>query len=236
MQENSADPHADPLTYSADSEVCCNDAWEEAYARFETPEEEIRKFQRRLSRAGAAEWPRESEILEIFCGRGNGLHALQSLGLTRLEGADLSASLLAQYQGPARLHVCDCRQMPFEDRSKDVVIVQGGLHHLPTLPEDLERTISEARRVLRDGGLFFVVEPWLTPFLSFVHRVSEIRWVRRLVPKIDAFAVMTENERETYEQWLSQPEAVKALLEKHFSVERCSTAWGKILFLGRKGP
>ena len=42
------------------------------------------------------------------------------------------------------------------------VIVQGGLHHLKTLPDDLQQTFSEAARVLRDNGTFVVVEPWLT--------------------------------------------------------------------------
>lgn len=222
------------LIYATQSEECCNTAWEEAYARFETPEEEIRKFERRLRKAGAEKWAPESEILEIFCGRGNGLHALGRLGFTRLEGADLSAPLLELFEGSAKLHVCDCRQMPFEDQSKDVVIVQGGLHHLPTLPGDLEQTVSEVRRILREGGRFFVVEPWSTPFLTFVHWVSEIKLVRRLSQKMDAFAVMTHNERETYEQWLGRPEEILSLLKENFAAQRCSTQWGKLMFLGRK--
>ena len=73
------------------------DPWEAAYLRFETPEQEIQKFMKRLRKLGADEWPRDSEIVELFCGRGNGLHALERLGFRRLEGADLSPRLLAQY-------------------------------------------------------------------------------------------------------------------------------------------
>src|SRR6266513_1650687 len=51
---------------------------EAAYLRFESPEEEIRKFIRRLTRLGASQWPRDAEIVELFCGRGNGLLSLQS--------------------------------------------------------------------------------------------------------------------------------------------------------------
>jgi len=47
--------------------------WEAAYLRFESPEEEIRKFVRRLTRLGAPQWPRDAEIVELFCGRGNGV-------------------------------------------------------------------------------------------------------------------------------------------------------------------
>ena len=149
------------------------DPWEAAYLRFETPEQEIRKFVSRLGKLGAAKWPRDAEIVELFCGRGNGLTALERLGFTHIEGVDLSPRLIAQYRGPAKCFVGDCRQLPFADRSKDVLIVQGGLHHLPTLPDDLENTFSEMQRVLRKGGRVLFVEPWLTPFLKFVHAVSE---------------------------------------------------------------
>src|SRR5437773_5052148 len=156
------------------------DPCEAAYLRFETPEEEIRKFVRRLTRMGAPQWPRDAEIVELFCGRGNGLIALQRLGFTRLEGVDLSPRLLAQFKGSAKCTVADCRRLPFADRSKDILIVQGGLHHLPALPGDLDQTFSEMQRALRKDGRVMFVEPWRTPFLTFVHFVSELRLVRRL--------------------------------------------------------
>ncbi len=118
------------------------DPWESAYLRFETPEQEIQKFISRLNRLGAPHWPRDAEIVELFCGRGSGLIALDRLGFTRVEGVDLSPRLVAQYRGPAKCIVADCRQLPFVERSKDVLIVQGGLHHLPTLPNDLDQAFS----------------------------------------------------------------------------------------------
>jgi hypothetical protein len=51
------------------------------------------------------------------------------------------------------------------------VIIPGGLHHLSTLPDDLEQTVSETHRVLRDDGLLLIVEPWVTPLLGFVHKI-----------------------------------------------------------------
>src|SRR5262249_59134828 len=124
------------------------DPWEAAYLRFETPEEEIRKFVSRLQKLGAAAWPRDAGFVELFCGRGNGLIALQQLGFARVEGVDLSERLINEYRGPARCSVGDCRQLPFAEQSKDVLIVQGGLHHLTNLPGDLEKTFREMRRVL----------------------------------------------------------------------------------------
>lgn len=60
------------------------------------PEEEIEKFMRRLHWAGSEKWPKDAAIIELFCGRGSGLHALAKLGLSNIEGADLSASLILQ--------------------------------------------------------------------------------------------------------------------------------------------
>jgi ubiquinone/menaquinone biosynthesis C-methylase UbiE len=207
--------------------------WEAAYLRFETPEQEIQKFIARLEKLGAKQWPRDAQVVELFCGRGNGLHALERLGFSNIEGIDLSPRLLAQYRGSARCTAGDCRQLPFADQSKDVLIVQGGLHHLPLLPEDLERTVTEMHRVLKPNGRVMAVEPWRTPFLKAAHFISEIRLVRRLSNKMDALAVMTEHEIVTYEQWLSHPEMVLKIMHARFIPIHESFAWGKWRFAGR---
>jgi ubiquinone/menaquinone biosynthesis C-methylase UbiE len=208
------------------------DPWETAYLRFETPEQEIEKFIGRLQKLGAREWPRDAEIVELFCGRGNGLIALQRLGFTRIEGVDLSPRLIAQFKGSAKCIVADCRKLPFADRSKDVLIVQGGLHHLPVLPEDLEQTFAEMQRVLRKDGRGVFVEPWLTPFLKFVHRVSGNQVTRHLSGKLDALATMIHYERHTYEQWLNQPDVIRMIARAHFVPVHESFAWGKWNFVG----
>jgi len=223
-------PHA--KTSPEAQSVLNADPWEAAYLRFETPEEEIQKFSGRLNRLGAREWPRDAEIVELFCGRGNGLIALERLGFTRLEGVDLSPRLIAQYKGSANCTVADCRKLPFADRSKDVLVVQGGLHHLSVLPGDLDQTFSEMQRVLRKSGLVMFIEPWRTSFLSFVHFVSEIPAMRRISVKMDAFATMVEHEIRTYTQWLSQPELIKNVTRAHFVPARESFAWGKWNFVG----
>jgi len=219
------------MTGNTKGTTCCNEAWEEAYARFETPEDEIRKFTRRLLRVGAGNWKKDAAIVEIFCGRGNGLHALSRLGFTQLEGVDLSASLLAQYKGPALCRVADCRQLPFASQSRDILIVQGGLHHLHTLPGDLGQVLKEVRRILRPDGQFIVVEPWLTPFLSFVHALCRNALARKLSRKIDALSIMTENERDTYQQWLSQPDAIMALFRRNFQICKSTVGWGKLTLI-----
>jgi hypothetical protein len=90
---------------------------------------------------------------------------------TRFHPACQSRPLSSAYFAIFGSHLvcCDCGQLPFDDRSKDIIIVQEGLHHRKTFPDDLHRTLSEAARVLKDNGAFVVVELWLTTFLAFVH-------------------------------------------------------------------
>lgn len=209
-------------------------AWEAAYSRFETSGQEIRKFIRRLRRMGAMSWDRNQAVVELFCGRGNGLVALGRLGFSQVEGVDLSPSLLSQYNGSARCYVADCRSLPFTDDSKDVIVIQGGLHHLQTLPEDFDLCLSEIHRVLRTGGKVLIVEPWLTPFLSFVHWVCGRKVARRLFSKIDSLATMIEHEHTTYHQWLRQPACVLRTLQRYFVPEHSVCRWGKLMFVGQK--
>jgi SAM-dependent methyltransferase len=188
---------------------------------------------RRLSWLGAGRWPRDADVVELFCGRGSGLLALARLGFQRIEGVDLSPVLAGQFQGTAKIHVADCRALPFASGSKDVLIVQGGLHHLERLPEDLDRTLDEAARVLRPGGRFVTVEPWSTPFLRLAHRLSAIAAVRAISPKMEAFETMYIYERETYDRWLASPALVLSALHRRFAPERSKTGWGKLYFVGR---
>ncbi|HEY5753242.1 MAG TPA: class I SAM-dependent methyltransferase [Chthoniobacterales bacterium] len=216
-----------------DSQQCVSSPWEEAYNRFETPEEEIAKFIKRLRAGGADSWLKDARVIELFCGRGNGLRALERLGFTNVEGADLSEPLISQYSGPAKCYVCDCRELPFATASRDIAIIQGGLHHLPHLPEDLERSLREIARILKPGGRFFLVEPWLTSFLHAVHFACGVGLLRRLSVKLDALAVMIDNERDTYENWLSRPREIAGLLCKYFPNNILTTGLGKVCFIGK---
>ncbi|MGY8814057.1 MAG: class I SAM-dependent methyltransferase [Gammaproteobacteria bacterium] len=208
-----------------------SEIWEDAYRRFETPEEEINKFIGRLHKLGAENWPRSARLAELFCGRGNGLHALAKLGFTHIEGIDLSRRLATLYEGGAWVTVGDCRALPWQDASKDVLIVQGGLHHLLDLEHDLMQVLSEANRVLVDGGRFVAVEPWLTPFLQVAHAAS-FSPLRRISGKIDALATMIEHERESYERWLTAPDLISLMLTEYFRDVHISFSFGKMYFIG----
>lgn len=220
--------------YWTEPRLCCDEAWEAAYSRFETRAEETQKFERRLQGFGVEAWPRSLEVVEIFCGRGSGIEAWQRLGFAQVEGVDISENLLLQYEGAARLYVGDCRNLGLADASRDVICVQGGLHHLPVLPDDLEATVAEVWRVLRPGGRFLVVEPWVTPFLTAVHAACRSCALRRVSVRLDALAGMIEREREEYFNWLARPEEILARLTGRFETEHRRIALGKFSWIGRK--
>lgn len=208
------------------------DAWEEAYRDFETPDEEVAKFHRRLRALGIDTLNRSSRILEICCGRGNALTAWTRLGFTRTVGLDLSCALLRLYAGAEPRIGGDIRAMPFADASCDIVAVHGGLHHLPSLA-DLDATLREVRRVVRPDGRVVIVEPWSTPFLTAVHAISRQRPIRRWSKKIDAFERMYELEKSTYDAWLAQPAAILAIIGRYLEPIVLRRRWGKLMLLAR---
>ena len=112
--------------------------------------------------------------------------------------------------------------------------MQGGLHHLLVMPDDLERTLAEIHRVLRDGGLVVIVEPWKTPFLEFVHFICGLSFARALSTKVAAFATMMEHELSTYEAWLRQPETIRHVIDCLFEPVTAKITFGKLRYVGKK--
>ncbi|MGQ9474987.1 MAG: methyltransferase domain-containing protein [Actinomycetota bacterium] len=133
--------------------------------------------------------PPGSLILETGCGLGNdGLELLRA-GY-RLVETDVSPGQLAEarrlhYQsgfGERSLHLlADASRLPFADASFDGLLMVASLHHLP----DPGKALSEARRVLRPGGLLVLgTEPndWQNRTIYPVGKVL-LRWIRALLRK-----------------------------------------------------
>lgn len=230
---NSIMPEPRKITEWCKPLTCCDEVWEAAYRRFETPAEERRKFRKRLENFGVTSWDRNLAVVELFCGTGNALNVWAEFGFEYLEGVDLSQRLLQQYQGEAKLYIGDCRDLHLPDASRDVIAVQGGVHHLPDLRGDLPRVFAEVARVLRPDGRFLVVEPWRTPFLSLVHSGQNNRFLRACWPRYNALATMTEREATTYFRWLSESRYILAEFGRYFSTEQQVIGWGKWQCVGR---
>ena len=102
--------------------------------------------------------------LEIGSGTGYFSLNLVQLGVVeRLTATDISPGMLRRLSATAEelgLEVetveTEAEQLPFEDRSFDLVFGHAVLHHIP----DLERAFAEFHRVLRPGGVVaFAGEP-----------------------------------------------------------------------------
>ena len=207
-------------------------AWEAAYLRFETPDQEQRKFLARLRLAGAEAWRRDAVVLDLFSGRGGCANALYTMGFREVISLDLSPRLLRARPNVAGSTVADCRMLPIATRSVDVATVHGGLHHLPILPDDLASTLGEVARVLKPDGVLVAVEPWRTLFLDAVHWLCRLPAARRAFARVDALATMIELERSTYENWLARHHEILATFDRFFVCRRVRIRWGKLHYVG----
>ena len=98
-----------------------------------------------------------SRVLEIAAGTGALTRALASRlpATVSIVATDLNQSMLDQAEatGTSRAVIwrqADAMQLPFADREFDVVVCQFGVMFFP----DKAKAFAEARRVLRDGGVF----------------------------------------------------------------------------------
>jgi SAM-dependent methyltransferase len=97
----------------------------------------------------------DRDVLEVACGTGQGLGLLRSRA-RRLFACDLSPENLGTvrrtYGRDIALVRADAQVLPFDDRSIDVVVLLEAIYFLP----DADAFMSEARRVLRPGGVCLV--------------------------------------------------------------------------------
>ena len=91
------------------------------------------------------------DVVEVACGTAQGLGYLSGIAKS-LEAGDYSDEILSiarrHYGARIRLQQFDARDMPFEDKSKDVVILFEAIYYIP----DAEIFVRECARVLRLGG------------------------------------------------------------------------------------
>ena len=119
-------------------------------------------------------------ILEVAFGTGlNLVEILKRNPAGRVEGVDVSKRMLGRArkriaktgQQNFALHLCDCRTLPFEDGTFDVVMNQYLLDILPV--EDFLPILLEFRRVLKNGGR-----------IVLVHMTKGDRWLNQVYEEI----------------------------------------------------
>ena len=100
----------------------------------------------------AAKFCSGKDVVEAACGTGPGLALLNNVSRS-LEAGDVSEAILnrvrANYGDQISLRQFDAQAMPFDDESKDVIVLFEAIYYLPSI----EQFISECKRVLRPGGI-----------------------------------------------------------------------------------
>lgn len=111
--------------------------------------------------ARAAFQPGET-VVDIGTGRGELVAVAAAQGATLAIGVDYSEAAveLARHtlkthnvEDRAEVRLADARHLPLDDEVADLVTMVDVVEHLT--PEELDRTLTEARRVLRPGGRVF---------------------------------------------------------------------------------
>ena len=111
-----------------------------------------------------------AKVLELGCGTGdiwkNNLHLIRN---SKLILTDFSAGMLDTAKRNAQaenvvFQKVDIQNIPYPDGSFDVVIANMMLYHVP----DLHKGLSEVRRVLKPGGVFYCATYGIHGILEYI--------------------------------------------------------------------
>jgi ubiquinone/menaquinone biosynthesis C-methylase UbiE len=130
----------------------------------------LRGFYRRLAQDIAQAAPQNAAVLDVGTGPGVLLAELARLRPDlKLTGIDLSPDMiaaadrnLAPYEDRASAQVGDVTQLPFADRSFELIVSSLSLHHW----DDPDAAVMELARVLRPGGRINIYDFRFAPFGS----------------------------------------------------------------------
>lgn len=171
---------------------------------------------------GGPRWVTGKDILDSGCGPGRYIDILRAYNPRRIVGLDqgthLAAKLRERFAGDVRVEIVQgtCEQLDFPDASFDFVISNGVLHHTPS---DLRTMISDHARVLRPGGVMFLMlvgkgglelKVWEflrnflydVPLQSMLDRFGACMSPLRLQGIVDhMYGEYQETSREEFEQW-----------------------------------
>lgn len=99
----------------------------------------------------AGKYCTDKDVVEVACGTGQGLRYLSSIARS-FEAGDYSEEILSivyrHYGSSIKIQYFDAQNMPFANKTKDVIILFEAIYYLP----DVEQFIKECLRILRSSG------------------------------------------------------------------------------------
>lgn len=119
----------------------------------EVSQEQIQRLCNRYFWAGG--FCKGEDVVEVACGTGQGLGYLNSVSKT-FEAGDFSKPIIKiakrQYKDRIAIKQFSADEMPYEDKSKDVIILFEAIYYLPSFAKFIE----ECKRVLKENGLLLI--------------------------------------------------------------------------------
>jgi ubiquinone/menaquinone biosynthesis C-methylase UbiE len=165
--------------------------------------------------------PQNGLVLEAGCGLGPKLLYFEEKNYNII-GVDYVLSALARvkaYKAAVKLAQSDVHVLPFSDASFEAYLSYGVVEHFPQGPH---QAINEAYRVLKPGGLIFMMVPadnFLTRFVyneqNFLHKLRRVPLVRKLAGKPPLVA---REEVPTYFKLHGRDEMKNILKETGFNI------------------
>lgn len=119
-------------------------------------------------------------LLDIGCGTGYLIDMLQRQKNALYCGLDLSPEMLkmAKQKLPQSVYLTEgsADSLPYEDNSFDVVTCIQSFHHYPKP----EKSMSEAYRVLKPGGLYIISDTGMGNYPKFIYSIYNNLIVKKL--------------------------------------------------------
>jgi SAM-dependent methyltransferase len=118
-----------------------------------------------LYRALSPHMSRRHNILDVGCALGGFLDYLRYKGFTQLSGVDMAQTYVeqARLKNQYRIEIGNAESLPFDDHEFDVIVMEQVLEHL----FNPVQAFQEARRVLRNGGIFCIGVPDAARYADF---------------------------------------------------------------------